>query len=260
MRKIFSVKQVPCLGWSSASPFNLRPRLLTLFYLNMGLVLFGLGESLLIASGAGVSPWTVLAQGIAQNTGWSIGFTTMVVSFAILLLWLPLAQKPGIGTILNALIIAFMIDFSLVWLPFPDLLVWQLLQATAGVLLVGIASGIYLTANLGAGPRDGLMTGLQAKTGFPIASKSSSLSAGFKYDLLTSSGDKLYMRHRTFNLDLKDSSSTKPHIMPLSGFLDQHTQHRTGWIVDTKFSWWHKGVMDTLVVLGANFSSSSTAV
>jgi uncharacterized membrane protein YczE len=74
-----------------------------------------------------------------------------------------------IGTILNALIIAFMIDFSLVWLPFPDLLVWQLLQATAGVLLVGIASGIYLTANLGAGPRDGLMTGLQAKTGLPIA-------------------------------------------------------------------------------------------
>jgi uncharacterized membrane protein YczE len=169
MRKIFSVKQVPCLGWSSASPFNLRPRLLTLFYLNLGLVLFGLGESMLIASGAGVSPWTVLAQGIAQNTGWSIGFTTMVVSFAILLLWLPLSQKPGIGTILNALIIAFMIDFSLVWLPFPDLLVWQLLQATAGVLLVGVASGIYLTANLGAGPRDGLMTGLQAKTGLPIA-------------------------------------------------------------------------------------------
>ena len=151
------------------SPFNLRPGWLTLFYLNLGLVLFGLGESLLVASGAGVSPWTVLAQGIAYHTDWSIGFATMVVSFAILLLWLPLSQKPGIGTILNALIIAFMIDFSLVWLPFPDLLVWQLLQASAGVLLVGIASGIYLTANLGAGPRDGLMTGLQAKTGLPIA-------------------------------------------------------------------------------------------
>ena len=70
---------MPRLAWSSASPFNLRPRLLTLFYLNLGLVLFGLGESLLIASGAGVSPWTVLAQGIAQHTDWSIGFTTMVV-------------------------------------------------------------------------------------------------------------------------------------------------------------------------------------
>jgi uncharacterized membrane protein YczE len=133
-------------------------------------VLFGLGESLLIASGAGVSPWTVLAQGIALKTHWSIGFTTLIVSLVILLLWVPLSQKPGIGTILNALIIAFMIDFSLTWLPYPTLLGWQLIQSAAGVLLVGIASGIYLTANLGAGPRDGLMTGLQAVTGLPIAS------------------------------------------------------------------------------------------
>lgn len=170
MRKIFSVRQVPRLRWSSDSPFNLRPGLLTLFYLNLGLVLFGLGESMLIASGAGVSPWTVLAQGIALHTDWSIGFTTMVVSFAILLLWVPLKRKPGIGTILNALIIAFMIDFSLEWLPYPESQVAQLLQVAAGVLLVGIASGIYLTANLGPGPRDGLMTGLQALTGLPIAS------------------------------------------------------------------------------------------
>jgi len=169
MRRIFAVKQVPRLSWSSVSPFNLRPGWLTLFYLNLGLVLFGLGESLLIASGAGVSPWTVLAQGIAYHTDWSIGFTTMVVSFAILLLWLPLKRKPGIGTILNALIIAFMIDFSLVWLPYPGTLAWQLVQAASGVLLVGVASGIYLTANLGAGPRDGLMTGLQAATNLPIA-------------------------------------------------------------------------------------------
>ena len=169
MRQIFSVRQVPKLGWSSTSPFNLRPAPLTLFYLNLGLLLFGLGEALLIASGAGVSPWTVFAQGISLNTGWSIGFSTMVVSFAILLLWVPLRQKPGIGTILNALIIAFMIDFSLTWLPFPTQIGWQLAQAAGGVLLVGIASGIYLTANLGAGPRDGLMTGLQAITGQPIA-------------------------------------------------------------------------------------------
>ena len=170
MKKIFSVRQIPRLKWSSTTPFNLRPRLITLFYLNLGLVLFGLGESLLIASGAGVSPWTVLAQGISFKTDWSIGFTTMVVSFFILLLWVPLSQKPGIGTILNALVIAFMIDFSLVWLPYPQLLVWQLVQVAIGVLIVGIASGIYLTANLGAGPRDGLMTGLQAITGLPVAS------------------------------------------------------------------------------------------
>ena len=169
MLKIFSVKKVPRLRWSSSTPYNMRPKLLTFFYLNLGLVLFGLGESILIASGAGVSPWTVLAQGISGKTGWSIGFVTMIVSFAILVLWIPLRQKPGMGTILNALIIAFMIDFSLVLLPYPETLSWQLIQAAIGVLVVGLASGIYLTANLGAGPRDGLMTGLQEKTGMPIA-------------------------------------------------------------------------------------------
>lgn len=169
MLKIFSVKTVPVLSWSSLTPFNLRPARATFIYLVFGLVLFGLGEALLIASGAGVSPWTVLAQGIAGKTGWSIGFSTMVVSFVVLLLWLPLRQKPGMGTILNALIIAFMIDFSLALLPYPQTLAWQLIQVVLGVLIIGIASGIYLTANLGAGPRDGLMTGLQSITGFPIA-------------------------------------------------------------------------------------------
>jgi uncharacterized protein len=169
MKYIFSVRDVPVMSWSSATPYNLRPQLKTLAYLILGLVFFGLGEAMLIASGAGVSPWTVLAQGFAGNLGWSIGFTTMVVSFVVLLFWIPLRRKPGMGTILNALIIAFMIDFSLPILPHPELLPGQILQAGLGVLVVGIASGIYLTANLGAGPRDGLMTGLQAVTGLPIA-------------------------------------------------------------------------------------------
>jgi uncharacterized membrane protein YczE len=170
MLKIFTVKSIPRLNWSSPTPFNLRPKLLTFFYLNLGLVLFGLGEATLIASGAGVSPWTVLAQGISSKTNWSIGFSTMIVSFSVLLMWIPLRQKPGIGTILNALIIAFMIDFSLHLLPSPQTFIWQLVQVISGVLIIGIASGIYLTANLGAGPRDGLMTGLQIKTNLPIAS------------------------------------------------------------------------------------------
>jgi uncharacterized membrane protein YczE len=169
MLKIFTVKSIPKLDWSSPTPFSLRPKLLTFFYLNLGLVLFGLGEAMLIASGAGVSPWTVLAQGISSKTDWSVGFSTMIVSFSVLFMWIPLRQKPGMGTILNALIIAFMIDFSLHLLPSPQTLVWQLIQVASGVLIIGIASGIYLTANLGAGPRDGLMTGLQIKTGFPIA-------------------------------------------------------------------------------------------
>ena len=167
--KIFSVKEIPTLSWSSPTPYNLKPKLLTFFYLNLGLVLFGLGEALLITSSAGVSPWTVLAQGIAVHTGWSIGFITMIVSFAVLALWIPLKQKPGMGTILNALIIAFMIDFSIVLLPNPETLFFQALQAFIGVVVVGIGSGMYLTANLGPGPRDGLMKGLQAITGFPIA-------------------------------------------------------------------------------------------
>jgi uncharacterized membrane protein YczE len=169
MLKIFTVKSIPKLDWSSPTPFSLRPKLLTFLYLNLGLVLFGLGEAMLIASGAGVSPWTVLAQGISSKTDWSVGFSTMIVSFSVLFMWIPLRQKPGMGTILNALIIAFMIDFSLHLLPSPQTLVWQLIQVASGVLIIGIASGIYLTANLGAGPRDGLMTGLQIKTGLPIA-------------------------------------------------------------------------------------------
>ena len=169
MKKIFSVKEVPVMPWSSLTPYNLKPGFKTFVYLNLGLILFGLGEALLIASGAGVSPWTVLAQGIAGRVDWSIGFTTMIISFVVLLLWIPLRRKPGMGTILNALIIAFMIDFSLPLLPYPQTLVLQLLQSALGVLVVGIASGLYLTANLGPGPRDGLMTGLQAATGLPIA-------------------------------------------------------------------------------------------
>jgi len=169
MKSIFSVKEVPVMPWSSPTPYNLKPGLKTFVYLVLGLTLFGLGEAIIIASGAGVSPWTVLAQGIANRVDWSIGFTTMIISFAVLILWIPLRRKPGMATILNALIIAFMIDFSLPLLAQPQTPLLQLLQAAFGVLIIGLASGIYLAANLGAGPRDGLMTGLQAVTGFPIA-------------------------------------------------------------------------------------------
>lgn len=157
------------MPWSSATPYNLKPKLKTFIYLIFGLTLFGLGEAIMIASGAGVSPWTVLAQGIASHVDWSIGFTTMIISLVVLVLWIPLRRKPGMATILNALIIAFMIDFSLPLLPQPQSTALQLLHAALGVLIVGLASGIYLAANLGAGPRDGLMTGLQSVTGLPIA-------------------------------------------------------------------------------------------
>lgn len=163
------VKSIPVTGWSSPKPLNFRPRVTTLLFLSFGLFLFGLGETLLISAGMGVSPWTVLAQGIAIHTGTSIGVTTFVVSFLVLLAWVPLRQRPGIGTVFNTIIIAATIEFVLPHLPPPNSYLLQVAEVVVGILLVGLGSGIYLVANLGAGPRDGLMTGLQRVTQMPIA-------------------------------------------------------------------------------------------
>ena len=166
---IFSLKKVPTLSWSSFDALNLKPRIITLLYLVIGLILFGLGETMLIAANAGVSPWTVLAQGISIKTGYSIGITTFIVSIGVLILWIPLKQKPGIGTILNTIIISVVLDVSLPYLPTPESFFLQALQVFIGVIIVGLGSGFYLIANLGPGSRDGLMTGLQKKTNLPIA-------------------------------------------------------------------------------------------
>ena len=165
---IFTLKKVPILSWSSFDALNLKPKSITLIYLILGLILFGLGETLLITAGVGVSPWTVLAQGISFKTGYSIGLTTFFVSIGVLCLWIPLRQKPGVGTILNTIIVSIVIDVSLPYLPAPELLVFQILQVIIGVVIVGLGSGFYLIANLGPGSRDGLMTGLQKKTNLPI--------------------------------------------------------------------------------------------
>lgn len=164
-----TVKGVPRTGWSSDRALSLRPPLPTLLLMSFGLVMLGIGESLLIASGAGVSPWTVLAQGIASQAGLSIGWATIGISVIVLLMWIPLAQIPGIGTIANAVIIAAAIDWSLPYLPQPEAWPLQLLEVICGIALFGAGSGLYLIANLGPGPRDGLMTGLQRISGRPIA-------------------------------------------------------------------------------------------
>ena len=164
-----SIKNVPKVLWSSDNPFNLKPKISTSFFLCFGLALFGLGEGLLIVSAAGASPWSVLAQGIYLNVGFSVGLITILISVAVLILWIPLNQKPGIGTILNALIIGLMIDVCIKFVPTPENFISQLFLATTAVLTVGLGGGIYLVANLGAGPRDGLMIGLQKKTNYPIA-------------------------------------------------------------------------------------------
>ena len=140
-----------------------------LFFLCFGLSLFGLGEGLLIVSFTGASPWSVLAQGISLNVNLSIGTITLLISIAVLILWIPLGQKPGMGTIFNALIIAIMIDLCIKYVPTPSNYIYQLILAVISVIMVGIGGGIYLVSNLGAGPRDGLMIGLQKITNFPIA-------------------------------------------------------------------------------------------
>jgi len=164
-----SIKNVPKVSWSSKKPFNLKPKISTFFFLCFGLALFGLGEGLLIVSYTGASPWSVLAQGISLNVDFSIGAITLFISIGVLILWIPLNQKPGIGTILNALIIALMIDICIKFVPTPENHISQLFLAFFAVLTVGLGGGIYLVANLGPGPRDGLMIGLQKKTNFPIA-------------------------------------------------------------------------------------------
>ena len=164
-----SIKNVPKVSWSSEKPLNLKPNPLSLFFLVLGLTLFGLGEGLLIVSNSGASPWSVLAQGISLNVNLSIGTITLLVSIAVLFLWIPLRQKPGIGTILNAIIISIMIDVCIKFVPTPESFIGQLILAFIAVLTVGLGGGIYLIANLGPGPRDGLMVGLQKKTNFPIA-------------------------------------------------------------------------------------------
>ena len=115
-----SIKKVPRVSWSSNKPLNFKPKFSTLFFLCFGLFLFGIGEGLLIVSFTGASPWSVLAQGISLNVNYSIGFITFILSVAVLSFWIFLNQKPGIGTVLNALIVAVMIDVCIRFVQTPD--------------------------------------------------------------------------------------------------------------------------------------------
>mgnify|MGYP005652417593 CR=1 FL=1 len=163
------IKKIPKVNWSSEKPYNFKPRFSTFFFLCFGLTLFGLGEGLLIVSFTGASPWSVLAQGISLNVNLTIGTITLLISIAVLILWIPLGLKPGMGTIFNAFIIALMIDLCIKFVPTPSNYIHQIILAIISVITVGIGGGIYLVSNLGAGPRDGLMIGLQKISNLPIA-------------------------------------------------------------------------------------------
>ena len=142
-----SIKKVPKVSWSSNKPLNLKPKFSTLFFLCFGLSLFGIGEGLLIVSFTGASPWSVLAQGISLNVNYSIGFITFILSIVVLFFWIFLNQKPGIGTILNALIVAAMIDICIRFVQTPDSYISQILLAIFAVFMVGLGGAIYLITN-----------------------------------------------------------------------------------------------------------------
>lgn len=164
-------RTIPHTPWRAESTWSLglgRYHLERLLILIFGLTIFGLGDAFLIMSTLGNSPWTVLAEGISLNTPLNIGESTFIISVFILLLWIPLRQKPGFGTLANIVVIAIAIELGLHIIPLTDNLSLQLFYIFFGITLVGSGSALYITCGLGTGPRDGLMTGLHYKTGVRV--------------------------------------------------------------------------------------------
>jgi uncharacterized membrane protein YczE len=146
-----------------------RPTPRQLAQVVFGLTLFGVGEGLVVATELGNSPWSVFAEGLEVQTPLTIGAATLLISAVVMLSWIPLGERRlGLGTVLNALVIATMIDVTLWAVPDLHAIGVRWVALLGGIALVGVGSGFYLTAQLGPGPRDGLMTGIHARTGWPI--------------------------------------------------------------------------------------------
>lgn len=150
-----------------ASRWRASPaRLVRLF---AGLWVFGTGEALLVGSQLGNGPWTVFAEGVSLHTPLTIGIATQLIGVVVLAGWIPLRERPGLGTVCNVVVIGLAIDVMLPLLPGLDTAVARWTAVLAGVALVGLGSGLYLTANLGPGPRDGWMTGLHRRFGWSLS-------------------------------------------------------------------------------------------
>ena len=159
-------KTVPITPWRANSRWDLSPlRVLILFF---GLAIFGLGDSLFIQAGIGNAPWTVFAEGLTYKTGMSIGFATFVISVFVLLLWIPLKERPGFGTLSNIVLIATFIELGTHIFPEANTFAVGVIYNFIGISLVGIGSALYITCGLGPGPRDGAMTGLHYRTGVRV--------------------------------------------------------------------------------------------
>ena len=159
-------RTVPVVPWTAKSRWDLSfKRVLILFF---GLALFGLGDGLIIQSGLGNAPWSVLAQGISLKSGLSIGTSTLIIGSLVLALWIPLRERPGFGTLSNIIIISLFIEIATNIFPKQEKLVPGLIFTLVGIAMVGIGSSLYITCGLGPGPRDGAMTGLHQRTGIRV--------------------------------------------------------------------------------------------
>ena len=164
-------RTIPITPWRAESTWSIgrgSHHIQRFFILVFGLFIFGIGDSLLIITGLGNAPWSVLAQGISLNTPFSIGEATFFISLTVLALWIPLKQMPGLGTVANIIVIAVAIEIGLAFIPKVDNLAFKYFYIVFGIALVGIGSAFYITCGLGTGPRDGLMTGLHYRTGIRV--------------------------------------------------------------------------------------------
>ena len=164
-------KTIPNTPWRAESTWSLgtgKHHLQRLAILIFGLSIFGIGEAFLVITGLGNSPWVVLSEGISIHTVLNIGESTFLVSLLVLLLWIPLRQKPGFGTLANIAVIAAAIEVGLFFIPVVDNIFLKYFYILFGIALVGAGSALYITCGLGTGPRDGLMTGLHYKTGLRV--------------------------------------------------------------------------------------------
>jgi uncharacterized membrane protein YczE len=159
-------KTVPITPWRANSRWDLSfSRVAILFF---GLAIFGLGDALVVQSNLGNAPWTVFAQGLSLKTGLSLGWATFFTGCFVLLIWIPLREKPGFGTLSNIVIISAAIDFGVSVFPLQDSLIGGLASGLIGIALVGLGSALYITCGLGPGPRDGAMTGIHQRTGVRV--------------------------------------------------------------------------------------------
>ena len=164
-------KTIPNTPWRAESTWSLgtgKHHLQRLAILIFGLSIFGIGEAFLVITGLGNSPWVVLSEGISIHTVLNIGESTFLVSVLVLLLWIPLKQKPGFGTLANIVVIAVAIEVGLFFIPEVDNIILKYFYILFGIALVGAGSALYITCGLDTGPRDGLMTGLHYKTGVRV--------------------------------------------------------------------------------------------